>query len=45
VQDATGKTAREIHGMGALDRELTALVRARFYKERAPDDANGGQGL
>lgn len=34
VQDATGKTAREIHEMGRADRQVTALLRARFYRER-----------
>ena len=47
MQDATGKTAREIHEMGAMDRELTALVRARYYKERgdAAESAQQGGGL
>lgn len=34
VQDATGKTAREILRMNADDRMLTALLRARYYKEK-----------
>ena len=32
--DGTGKTAAEIHNMGRWDRYLTALLRARFYRER-----------
>jgi len=35
--DATGKTAGEIHDMGDADRYMTALLRARFYRERNPD--------
>ena len=34
VQDGTGKTATEIYEMGDADRYLTAMLRARFYKER-----------
>jgi hypothetical protein len=34
VQDATGKTASEIHDMDDVDRTLTALLRARYYDER-----------
>ena len=34
VQDATGKTASEIYEMGDADRYLTAMIRARFYRER-----------
>jgi len=34
VQDATNKTAREIIQMDTDDRMLTALLRARYYKER-----------
>ena len=48
VQDATGKTAREIHEMGNLDRELSALTRVRFWKwwgENMFGDDSGGQGL
>lgn len=37
--DATGKTAGEIHDMGDADRYMTALLRARFYREQAPDDS------
>jgi len=40
--DATGKTAAEVHRMHEWDRHLTALLRARFYRERAPDDTPGG---
>lgn len=40
VQDATGKTAAEIHQMGKWDRHLTALLRGRFYEER---NGNGGE--
>jgi len=32
--DATGKTAAEIHDMGRWDRYMTAMLRARFYRER-----------
>ena len=32
--DATGKTAAEIHNMGRWDRYMTALLRARFYREK-----------
>jgi len=38
--DATGKTAGEIHEMGEADRYMTALLRARFYRER--NDSSGG---
>jgi len=34
VQDGTGKTALEIMNMAAWDRQLTALIRARYYKEK-----------
>jgi hypothetical protein len=34
VQDATGKTAGEIHDMARSDRYMTALLRARWYRER-----------
>ena len=34
VMDATGKTAAEIHKMGRWDRYMTALLRARFYREK-----------
>jgi hypothetical protein len=34
VQDATGKTAAEIHEMGPWDRAVTAMLRMRFYRER-----------
>ena len=34
VQDATGKTASEIYKMGDADRYLTAMIRARFYREK-----------
>jgi len=34
VQDATGKTAGEIHDMADADRYLTALIRARWYREK-----------
>ncbi|QAS68870.1 hypothetical protein HFTV1-gp37 [Haloferax tailed virus 1] len=33
VNDATNKTAAEIHEMNESDRALTALLRARFYRE------------
>jgi len=41
VQDGTGKTAREILNMDRTNRLLTALLRARYYKEQndAVDDA------
>lgn len=39
--DATGKTAAEIHQMGKWDRHLTALLRARMYKEK--NDDSGGK--
>jgi hypothetical protein len=38
VQDATGKSIAEIYDMGEADRYATAMIRARFYRERAPDD-------
>jgi hypothetical protein len=38
VQDATGKTVAEIYGMADADRYVTAMVRARFYRERSGDD-------
>jgi len=34
VQDATGKTAGEIYDMADSDRYLTALIRARWYREK-----------
>ena len=34
VQDGTGKTATEIYEMGDADRYLTAMLRARFYREK-----------
>lgn len=37
VQDATGKTAGEIHQMGEGDRYATAVLRARYYREMSPD--------
>jgi len=41
VQDGTNKTAREILNMDRTNRLLTALLRARYYKEKsdAVDDA------
>jgi len=41
VQDGTNKTAREILNMDRTNRLLTALLRARYYKEQndAVDDA------
>jgi hypothetical protein len=38
VQDATGKTVAEIYGMADADRYVTAMIRARFYRERSGDD-------
>lgn len=38
VQDATGKTVAEIYAMPDADRYVTAMIRARFYRERAGDD-------
>jgi hypothetical protein len=35
--DATGKTVADIHDMADADRYATALVRARFYRERSSD--------
>ncbi len=35
--DATGKTAAEVHDMSVSDRRLTAMLRARFYRERSGD--------
>jgi hypothetical protein len=37
VQDATGKSVGEIIDMADADRYATAMIRARFYRERAPD--------
>jgi hypothetical protein len=37
VQDATGKTVSEIYHMADSDRYATAMIRARFYRERAAD--------
>jgi hypothetical protein len=37
VIDATGKTVGEVHEMADADRYATAMVRARFYRERSPD--------
>jgi len=34
IQDGTGKTALEILEMNAWDRQLTALIRSRFYQEK-----------
>lgn len=34
VQDATGKDAKAIAEMGRWNRMLTALVRARWYREK-----------
>lgn len=34
MQDGTGKDAKEIIEMGRWNRRLTALLRARFYRER-----------
>jgi len=42
VQDATGKTAAEIHEMPEADRYTTALLRARLYQER--NDTSGTHG-
>ena len=45
VQDGTGKTATEIYEMSDADRYLTAMLRARFYRERgkaAKRNQNGG---
>ena len=41
VMQATGKSAAEVHNMNEWDRHLTALLQARFYKERSGD--GGGQ--
>jgi len=41
--DATGKTAAEIHDMGRWDRYMTAMLRARFYREKYKG-ANKGRG-
>jgi hypothetical protein len=35
--DATGKTVGEVYDMADADRYATALVRARFYRERSSD--------
>lgn len=40
--DATGKTAGEVHEMGPNDRRLTALLRARFWKELHGDGGSSG---
>jgi hypothetical protein len=37
VMDATGMTAGEVHEMSASDRYVTAVLRARFYRERSSD--------
>lgn len=37
VQDGTGKDVKEILEMGDKNRQLTALVRARFYKEKGKE--------
>lgn len=42
VQDATGMTAGEIHEMGDADRYMTALLRARYYREKH-DDSGGAK--
>lgn len=42
VQDATGKTAGEIHTMGEADRYMTAMLRARYYREKH-DTSNSGR--
>jgi len=34
IQDGTGKTAAEIHNMGRWDRYATAMIRARYYREK-----------
>lgn len=34
VQDGTNKTAAEIYEMADADRYLTAMIRARFYREK-----------
>jgi len=34
IQDGTGKTALEILEMNVWDRQLTALIRSRFYREK-----------
>lgn len=44
VMDATGKTVGEIHEMGPNDRMATALIRARFYREKHKDSGSGQQG-
>jgi hypothetical protein len=36
--DATGKTVGEIQQMPDADRYATAMIRARFYRERSPDE-------
>jgi len=41
VQDATGKTAAEIHRMDRWDRYMTALIRRRMYKEKYKDSGGG----
>ena len=35
VQDATGKSVKEIRDMGDADRYTTAMIRARYYREKA----------
>jgi hypothetical protein len=44
VQDATGKTAAEIAAMADADRYLTALLRARFYREKGKQAEQAQQG-
>lgn len=41
VQDATGKTAAEIHEMSRSNRLVTAMLRRRFLSEKAPDTSGG----
>ena len=43
VQDATGKTAGEIREMNDADRYTTAMIRARYYRERNKKQDNGPQ--
>jgi len=40
VMDGTGKTAAEVHEMDRWDQRLTALLRARFYRERTDDSGD-----
>lgn len=43
--DGTGKTAGEIHDMSDSDRYLTAMLRARWYREKkqAAERAQNGR--